>query len=192
MWCILRCGPGLPPHISILLCQVCKPIEHNGEPITKMNEETTCSIQTNVCTEKSKDDSGDHQPCWHRLCHWSADWYYVHSKVFSRRAGRCESDERTKDLHLIQAEEENRKCTDSDGGGERRAYKIDFSDLQVTHPLGEGSFGIVYRGEYRGADVAMKKLKFRKVALFLSLFCFISFSCIFFDYILLLLMLYTR
>ena len=63
--------------------------------------------------------------------------------------------------------------------GEKRAYKIDFSDLQVTHQLGEGSFGIVYRGEYRGADVAVKKLKYQKVALPLPLFVCCYYLCCF-------------
>ena len=63
--------------------------------------------------------------------------------------------------------------------GEKRAYKIDFSDLQVTHQLGEGSFGIVYRGEYRGADVAVKKLKYQKVALPLPLFVCCYYLCLF-------------
>lgn len=50
--------------------------------------------------------------------------------------------------------------------GERRVYKIDFSALETSHQLGEGSFGVVYKGEYRGADVAVKKLKQQKVVYF--------------------------
>lgn len=47
--------------------------------------------------------------------------------------------------------------------GERRAYKIDFSSLETGPLIGRGSFGVVYKGEYRGADVAVKKLKRQKV-----------------------------
>eukprot|EP00026_Physarum_polycephalum_P000443 Phypoly_transcript_00444.p1 GENE.Phypoly_transcript_00444~~Phypoly_transcript_00444.p1 ORF type:complete len:909 (-),score=141.61 Phypoly_transcript_00444:1068-3794(-) len=43
--------------------------------------------------------------------------------------------------------------------GERRAYKIDFSSVEILDLIGSGSFGHVYRGTYRGADVAIKKLK---------------------------------
>jgi serine/threonine protein kinase len=43
--------------------------------------------------------------------------------------------------------------------GERRNYKIDFMSLSIDWLIGSGSFGHVYRGEYRGADVAIKKLK---------------------------------
>lgn len=43
--------------------------------------------------------------------------------------------------------------------GEKRAYKVDYSALETTSMIGSGSFGYVYRGTYRGADVAIKKLK---------------------------------
>lgn len=43
--------------------------------------------------------------------------------------------------------------------GERRNYKIDLMSLSIDWLVGSGSFGHVYRGEYRGADVAIKKLK---------------------------------
>lgn len=49
---------------------------------------------------------------------------------------------------LVQAEE-----------GERRNYRIDYSSLTLGEPIGTGGFGVVFKGEYRGADVAIKKLK---------------------------------
>eukprot|EP00026_Physarum_polycephalum_P000640 Phypoly_transcript_00641.p1 GENE.Phypoly_transcript_00641~~Phypoly_transcript_00641.p1 ORF type:complete len:1297 (+),score=194.44 Phypoly_transcript_00641:293-4183(+) len=48
--------------------------------------------------------------------------------------------------------------------GEKRTYKIDFRELEVGSELGEGSFGKVYRGVYKGADVAVKKLKQQKMS----------------------------
>jgi hypothetical protein len=32
--------------------------------------------------------------------------------------------------------------------GERRNYKIDYSSLTLSTPIGAGGFGIVYKGEY--------------------------------------------
>lgn len=43
--------------------------------------------------------------------------------------------------------------------GERRAYQINFSELKMGHSIGAGSFGEVYSGEYKGTEVAVKKLK---------------------------------
>lgn len=43
--------------------------------------------------------------------------------------------------------------------GERRNYRIDYSSLVFGEPVGTGGFGVVFKGEYRGADVAIKKLK---------------------------------
>ena len=37
--------------------------------------------------------------------------------------------------------------------------KLDFDELDCSTKLGEGSFGIVYLGNYRGSTVAIKKLK---------------------------------
>eukprot|EP00727_Mastigamoeba_balamuthi_P012055 m51a1_g7472 putative serine-threonine protein (958) ;mRNA; r:178397-182922 len=38
--------------------------------------------------------------------------------------------------------------------------RIDFDELQIQQPaVGEGSYGIVYRGKWRGNDVAIKQLK---------------------------------
>eukprot|EP00026_Physarum_polycephalum_P001528 Phypoly_transcript_01530.p1 GENE.Phypoly_transcript_01530~~Phypoly_transcript_01530.p1 ORF type:complete len:1095 (-),score=203.72 Phypoly_transcript_01530:38-3121(-) len=54
-------------------------------------------------------------------------------------------------LALSQAEE-----------GERRNYRIEYKMLTVGNLIGTGSFGNVFRGEYRGADVCIKKLKTQK------------------------------
>lgn len=54
---------------------------------------------------------------------------------------------------LIQAEE-----------GERRNYRIDYSSLVFGEPIGTGGFGVVFKGEYRGADVAIKKFKSKTVS----------------------------
>jgi serine/threonine protein kinase/ABC-type branched-subunit amino acid transport system substrate-binding protein len=47
--------------------------------------------------------------------------------------------------------------------GQKRNYRIDFKSLTVGTLIGSGSFGHVYCGEYRGADVAIKKLKVPKM-----------------------------
>lgn len=47
--------------------------------------------------------------------------------------------------------------------GEKRNYKIDEKALTVGHLIGAGGFGYVYKGEYRGAEVAVKKLKVQKM-----------------------------
>lgn len=54
-------------------------------------------------------------------------------------------------LALSQAEE-----------GERRNYRIEYKMLSTGNLIGTGSFGNVFRGEYRGADVCIKKLKMQK------------------------------
>lgn len=47
--------------------------------------------------------------------------------------------------------------------GQKRNYRIDFKSLVLGQLIGSGSFGHVYSGEYRGADVAIKKLKHQKM-----------------------------
>jgi len=37
--------------------------------------------------------------------------------------------------------------------------KLDYSELEFFNPVGEGSFGVVYRGSWRGQDVAIKQMK---------------------------------
>ncbi|BFU19660.1 tyrosine kinase, putative [Entamoeba histolytica] len=43
-----------------------------------------------------------------------------------------------------------------------KSNKIDFDEIELKQPpLGDGAFGVVYRGTYRGIEVAVKKLKER-------------------------------
>lgn len=45
--------------------------------------------------------------------------------------------------------------------GQKKNYKIVYNELKFHDKIGAGNFGEVYAGEYRGADVAIKKLKFQ-------------------------------
>ena len=40
----------------------------------------------------------------------------------------------------------------------RRDYEIDLSEIEMGEQLGAGSYGVVFKGRFRGAEVAVKKL----------------------------------
>jgi serine/threonine protein kinase len=40
-----------------------------------------------------------------------------------------------------------------------RSWEIDPSELTIEKEIGSGAYGIVYKGKWRGGDVAIKKMK---------------------------------
>lgn len=61
--------------------------------------------------------------------------------------------------HIHRKQRENVKAILLTEAGERRTYKIDYSEITIGNLIGAGSFGQVFAGEYKGTDIAVKKLK---------------------------------
>ena len=51
----------------------------------------------------------------------------------------------------------------AEGGTALTRFKLDFSKIEVGRTLGEGSFGTVVQGTYKGLDVAIKLVRATKV-----------------------------
>ena len=51
----------------------------------------------------------------------------------------------------------------SEGGSLLDQFRIKWNDLELNEPVGEGSFGTVRRGAFRGREVAVKMLRSDKI-----------------------------
>lgn len=57
---------------------------------------------------------------------------------------------------------------------------IDFDKLVLEEKVGEGSFGVVYKGKYGDSIVAIKKVLLSNMSICVVIHFFLSFSCFFF------------
>jgi hypothetical protein len=64
--------------------------------------------------------------------------------------------------------------------GEKRNYKINFSELVTENAIGAGGFGVVYKGEYPFWIVFPEFYFFPKILFFFSIFLNESLCCILF------------